>query len=57
MRRILPLMILLLTSVTMTAAKVKYPGERCYIFRYTLRDKADTTYSLAWSGASGRDWP
>ncbi|MBR6320798.1 MAG: S8 family serine peptidase [Prevotella sp.] len=46
MRRILPLMILLLTSVTMTAAKVKYPGERCYIFRYTLRDKAATTYSL-----------
>lgn len=46
MNRILPLLILLLASVTMNAAKVKYPGGQCYIFRYTLRDKAATTYSL-----------
>ena len=46
MNRILPLLLLLITTLQASAAKVKYPGERCYIFRYTLRDKAATTFSL-----------
>jgi subtilisin family serine protease len=36
----------LLASAGLWGAKVKYPGEHCYIYRYTLRDKAATTFSL-----------
>lgn len=29
-----------------SAVKVKYPGEKCYIFRFTLKDKKGSAYSL-----------
>ena len=45
MRNIL-LLLLFLTFGSSCFAKVKYPGARYYIYRYTLRDKAATTYSL-----------
>ena len=40
------LLLLLLTCGLTCFAKVKYPGEHCFIYRYTLRDKAASTYSL-----------
>ena len=40
------LLLLLLTIGSSCFAKVKYPGDRFFIFRYTLRDKAATNYSL-----------
>ena len=46
MHRIITLTALLLTCILCYAAKVKYPGGRCYIYRYTLTDKAATTFSL-----------
>jgi hypothetical protein len=35
-----------LDSAARAASKVKYPGPKQYIWRYTLRDKEGTTYSL-----------
>jgi subtilisin family serine protease len=32
------------------ASKMKYPGGKCYIWRYTLRDKQGSTYSLEHPG-------
>ena len=47
LRIILCLAVMLLGSTTMQAAsKVKYPGPKQYIWRYTLRDKQGTAYSL-----------
>lgn len=46
MPRIITLTALLLASILSYAAKIKYPGGRCYIYRYTLTDKAATTFSL-----------
>ena len=46
MNRTIILLILLLTSLTSNAAKIKFPGGKCYIFRYTLNDKAATNYTL-----------
>ncbi len=40
------LLLLFLTFGSSCLAKVKYPGDRYFIYRYTLRDKAATTYSL-----------
>ena len=40
------LLLLFLTFGLSCFAKVKYPGDRYYIYRYTLRDKAATNYSL-----------
>ena len=40
------ILLLLLTFGPSCLAKVKYPGDRYYIYRYTLRDKAATNYSL-----------
>ena len=45
---------LLLAAVTMTAmsnrmggpGRIPYPGGKCYVFRVTLRDKANTPYSV-----------
>lgn len=34
------------TSAATTATKMKYPGGKYYIWRYTLKDKQGTTYSL-----------
>ena len=39
-------LLVLLWSLTMSAAKIKYPGKKTYIFRYALIDKAPTPYSL-----------
>jgi len=46
MPRIITLSVLLLACLMACAAKVKYPGEHCYIYRYTLTDKAATTFSI-----------
>jgi hypothetical protein len=46
MPRIITLFALLLACLMACAAKVKYPGEHCYIYRYTLRDKAVTTFAI-----------
>lgn len=40
------LLLLFLTFGSSCFAKVKYPGDRYFIYRYTLRDKAATTHSL-----------
>ena len=40
------LLLMLLASVTAWCAKEKYPGNKHFIFRYTLRDKAATTHTL-----------
>ena len=34
------------TSVTAAPPKMKYPGGKFYIWRYTLKDKQGTSYSL-----------
>ena len=34
------------TSAATTASKMKYPGGKYYIWRYTLKDKQGTSYSL-----------
>lgn len=36
----------LLWSFTMSAAKIKYPGKKTFIYRYTLIDKAPTDFQL-----------
>ena len=41
----LVVMLISLTGVT-AATKIKYPGGKYYIWRYTLKDKAGSTYSL-----------
>lgn len=46
MNRTIILLILLLASLTSNAAKIKFPGGKCYIYRYTLKDKAATNYTL-----------
>ena len=46
MNRTIILLILLLTSLTSNAAKIKFPGGKCYIYRYALKDKAATNYTL-----------
>ena len=38
-------MLISLTGAT-AATKIKYPGGKYYIWRYTLKDKAGSTYSL-----------
>jgi subtilisin family serine protease len=40
------LLALLLAGTEADAAKVEYPGKRCYIYRYTLCDKQHSAYSL-----------
>mgnify|MGYP002853991092 CR=1 FL=1 len=40
------LLTLLFVSVSAWGAKMKYPGERYFIYRYTLLDKSATTHSL-----------
>lgn len=40
------LVAMLFVSTSAWCAKVKFPGERYFIYRYTLRDKAATTHSL-----------
>ena len=46
MTRTTLLTLLLLAVLTVSGAKMKRPGRRCYIYRYTLLDKAGTGYSL-----------
>lgn len=46
MNRTIILLTLLLTSLSLHAARQKFPGGKCYIYRYALRDKAATKYSL-----------
>jgi subtilisin family serine protease len=46
MNRTIILLILLLASLTSNAAKIKFPGGKCYIYRYALKDKAATNYTL-----------
>lgn len=46
MNRTIILLILLLASLTSNAAKIKFPGGKCYIYRYALKDKAETNYTL-----------
>ena len=46
MKQAICLLLVLLWSFTMSAAKTKYPGKKTYIYRYELRDKAATQYSL-----------
>ena len=46
MHRTIMLAAVLMACLMACAAKVKYPGGQCYIYRYTLTDKAATTYSL-----------
>lgn len=46
LKTIILLITLLLASGAAWGAKVKYPGPHCYIYRYTLRDKAATTFSI-----------
>ena len=41
---------LLSGTVAEAAKKVKYPGGKCYIWRYTLTDKQGSTYSLEHPG-------
>ena len=46
-RTILLILIPLLTlSISAATTKTRYPGPKCYIFRYTLTDKGPTSYSL-----------
>ncbi len=45
-RRNILLLVLLVMCGNTCCAKLKFPGQRYYIFRYTLRDKAANTYSL-----------
>lgn len=40
------LLLLLLVSSSAWGAKVEFPGEKYFIFRYTLRDKAATAHTL-----------
>ena len=50
-RLILALTVTLLSGTVAEAAKkVKYPGGKCYIWRYTLTDKQGSTYSLEHPG-------
>ena len=50
-RLILALAVTLLSGTMAEAAKkVKYPGGKCYIWRYTLTDKQGSTYSLEHPG-------
>ena len=46
MNRTIILLILLLAGLTSNAAKIKFPGGKCYIYRYALKDKAATNYTL-----------
>ena len=46
MNRTIILLILLLASLTSNAAKIKFPGGKCYIYRYALKDKAATNFTL-----------
>ena len=46
MNRILLTMLLLICSLGASAAKVKYPGKKAFIYRYYLADKNASTYSL-----------
>jgi subtilisin family serine protease len=46
MKQLSFLLIALLWSTALTAAKIKYPGKKTYIYRFTLTDKAPTEYSL-----------
>lgn len=46
MNRTIILLILLLASLTSNATKIKFPGGKCYIYRYALKDKAATNYTL-----------
>lgn len=46
MNRAVIIIVMLLACLSLQAAKVKYPGSRLYMFRYTLTDKTATTFSL-----------
>ena len=46
MERLTWLLLILLTSLSASAAKIKYPGRKTYVYRYTLIDKAHSDFSL-----------
>jgi len=46
MRRIAWLLLAFLWICSVSAAKIKYPGKRTFIYRYALTDKTPTPYSL-----------
>lgn len=46
MRNIIWLLLAFLWTVSLSAAKIKYPGKKVFIFRYTLADKAGSSFSL-----------
>lgn len=46
MNRAIILLTLFLVCLSTNAAKVKFPGGKCYIYRYALRDKTATSFSL-----------
>ena len=45
-QRIIISIILLLGSICAMAGNIKYPGDKTYIFRFSLNDKTPTDYSL-----------
>ena len=46
MKQALCILIVILAGLSASAAKIKYPGRKVYVYRYTLTDKAPTAYSL-----------
>jgi len=46
MKRLILFMVLLFAGLTAHAWKIKYPGNKLYIYRYTLNDKKATRHSL-----------
>lgn len=50
MKHLVILMTLLFVGLSVHAGKIKYPGTKVYIYRYTLNDKKATTHSLKEAG-------
>ena len=46
MKQALCILIVFLAGLSASAAKIKYPGKKVYVYRYTLTDKTPTAYSL-----------
>ena len=46
MRQTLWLLLALLSALSASAAKIKYPDRKTYVYRYTLTDKAHSEYTL-----------
>lgn len=46
MKQLTWLLLALLCTLSASAAKIKYPGKKTYIYRYTLADKAHSDFSL-----------